>query len=91
MTPGPSLAMAEREDRHAARHGIRANPRRADGPVDDFGDTSVRLAVRPWCEPEHYFALRYELPERLKRAVKEAGGAMPTPQREIRLQQSPAP
>ena len=51
--------------------------------VDDFGDTSMRLVVRPWCAPDDWWALRYELPERMKGAVERAGGAMPTPQREI--------
>ncbi|MCB1932848.1 mechanosensitive ion channel family protein [Accumulibacter sp.] len=51
--------------------------------VDDFGDTSMRLVVRPWCAPDDWWALRYELPERMKEAVERAGGAMPTPQREI--------
>lgn len=51
--------------------------------VDDFGDTSMRLVIRPWCAPDHWWALRYELPERMKEAVERAGGAMPTPQREI--------
>lgn len=53
--------------------------------VDDFGDTSMRLVVRPWCAPDDWWALRYELPERMKEAVERAGGAMPTPQREIRF------
>lgn len=51
--------------------------------VDDFGDTSMRLVVRPWCAPDDWWALRYELPEQMKEAVEGAGGAMPTPQRQI--------
>lgn len=51
--------------------------------VDDFGDTSMRLVVQPWCAPDDWWALRYELPERMKEAVECGGGAMPTPQREI--------
>ena len=51
----------------------------------DFGDTSVKLAVRPWCEHTRYWELRYSLPERIRAAVESAGGSLPTPQREIRL------
>ena len=67
---------------------LAAEPRvlRAPPPqigIDDFGDTSMRLVVRPWCAPDDWWALRYELPERMKQAVEQGGGAMPTPQREI--------
>ena len=51
--------------------------------VVDFGDTSMRLVVRPWCAPDDWWDLRYGLPERMKEAVENSGGAMPTPQREI--------
>lgn len=51
----------------------------------DFGDTSVKLVVRPWCDHARYWELRYSLPERIREAVEAAGGSLPTPQREIRL------
>ena len=38
---------------------------------------------RPTPTLDDWWALRYELPERMKEAVERAGGAMPTPQREI--------
>lgn len=69
---------------------LRAEPRVLGDPspeigVDAFGDTSIRLVVRPWCAPDDWWSLRYELPARMKEAVERAGGAMPTPQREILL------
>jgi small conductance mechanosensitive channel len=80
-------------DLPAARAAIDAELRREarvlDQPppavgVADFGDTSARLVVRPWCRPADYWALRFELPERVKAAVERAGFSLPCPQREIR-------
>jgi small conductance mechanosensitive channel len=70
---------------------LASDPRILDDPpptvaVSDFGDTSAELVVRPWCRMSDYWALRYDLPERLKDAVEGAGGAMPTPQRSLRLE-----
>jgi len=73
---------------------LRREPRVSPEPppfvgVADFGDTSARLVVRPWCRPEHYWALRFELPERVKAAVEKAGFSLPCPQREIRWTDRP--
>lgn len=87
-----TLEIAIASDLVAVRRGLlemlAAEPRvlREPAPsigVDDFGDTSMRLVVRPWCAPDDWWALRYELPGRMKAAVEHAGGAMPTPQREL--------
>ncbi len=51
--------------------------------TSDFGDTSVRLVVRPWCRIEDYWDLRFELPEKMKSAIESAGSALPCPQRQI--------
>lgn len=53
--------------------------------VAEFGDTSARLVVRPWCQHEDYWQLRYEIPERLKDAVEAAGASLPCPQRDLRV------
>lgn len=53
--------------------------------TSDFGDTSVKLVVRPWCRIEDYWELRYALPERVKDAVEGAGSSLPTPKRDIAL------
>jgi small conductance mechanosensitive channel len=87
-----TLEIAIASDFAAVRRGLlemlAAEPRvlRKPAPhvgVDGFGDTSMRLVVRPWCAPDDWWALRYELPGRMKEAVERVGGAMPTPQREI--------
>jgi small conductance mechanosensitive channel len=51
--------------------------------ASDFGDTSVKLVVRPWCRQEDYWELRYSLPERIKDAIEAAGGSLPCPERRI--------
>jgi small conductance mechanosensitive channel len=53
--------------------------------VKNFGDTSSRLVIRPWCKPEEYWTLSVELPELIKAAIEAGGGAMPTPRRDILL------
>jgi small conductance mechanosensitive channel len=86
------LEISIASDLAAVRRGLlemlAAEPRVLREPVpqvgvSDFGDTSMRLVVRPWCAPDDWWELRYALPERMKEAVEAAGGAMPTPQREI--------
>jgi small conductance mechanosensitive channel len=51
--------------------------------IDNFGDSSAILVIRPWCRTEDYWNLRFELPERIKIAVDSVQASMPTPRREI--------
>jgi small conductance mechanosensitive channel len=53
--------------------------------ASDFGDTSVRLVVRPWCRHEDFFHLRFSLPEKVKDAVEAVGCSLPCPERRVRL------
>jgi small conductance mechanosensitive channel len=53
--------------------------------VSDYGNTAARFIVRPWCQHDHYWEVRYALPVKLKTAVEAAGYAVPTPQRDIQL------
>lgn len=56
--------------------------------VENFGDTSSQLVIRPWCKTEDYWRLQVELPEAIKAAIEAAGATMPTPQREVILVQA---
>lgn len=81
--------------RPAIDAALRADSRiLADPPpvvaASDFGDTSVKLVVRPWCRQEDYWALRYSLPECVKDAIEAAGCSLPCPERKIRLQREEA-
>jgi small conductance mechanosensitive channel len=76
--------------RGAIEELLRAEPRVLQEPAPmvaagGFGDTSANLVIRPWCEIEDYWELRYALPERIKDAVEAAGCSLPTPKREIEL------
>ncbi len=53
--------------------------------VSNFGDSSSQLTIRLWCSIDDYWSLQVELPEAVKDAVEAAGGAMPTPQRELMI------
>jgi small conductance mechanosensitive channel len=53
--------------------------------VSAYGDTAARFIVRPWCQHDRYWEVRYALPEKLKAVVEAAGYAMPTPQRDIQF------
>lgn len=82
--------------RAAIEAELRREPRVLEQPpprvgVAHFGDSSARLVVRPWCRPEDYWALRFELPERVKAAVEGAGFSLPCPQRAIRWTEGRAP
>ena len=77
--------------REAIAEVLRADSRVLEKPApvvaaSDFGDTSVNLVVRPWCEHQDYWGLRYSLPEQVKAAVERAGFSLPCPQRQLRLQ-----
>lgn len=95
------IEIAVQSDLPAARGAIAAaldaDPRVLKEPAalvaaSDFGDTSVKLVVRPWCRPQDYWDLRFSLPERVKDAVEGAGFSLPCPQRQIQLlrEQMPA-
>jgi small conductance mechanosensitive channel len=74
--------------KEAITNALATEPRLLHDPaafvgVENFGDTSAQLVIRPWCKTDDYWRLKYELPEKIKDAVEGAGGAMPTPQRDI--------
>lgn len=81
---GSSLADA----RAAIETALRAEPRVLAEPeaviaTAEFGDTSARIVVRPWCNHADYWDVLLALPEKLKDAIEAAGCSLPCPQREI--------
>ena len=76
--------------RPAIEAALRDDPRVLSEPApivaaSDFGDTSIRLVVRPWCQQQDYWELRFSLPERIKDAVEAAGASLPCPERRIHV------
>lgn len=51
-----------------------------------LADSSVNLAVRPWCAKDDYWSLYFDLNERVKAAFEGAGITIPFPQRDVHLQ-----
>ena len=51
--------------------------------VLELGDSSVNLAVRPYCKPQYYWKVYFELLEQIKLALDENGIEIPFPQRVV--------
>jgi small conductance mechanosensitive channel len=69
---------------------IDADPRALKDPapqiaVGELADSSVNILVRPWCKPEDYFSLRFDLTRRFKEELEAAGCSIPFPQNDVHL------
>ncbi|HXI01879.1 MAG TPA: mechanosensitive ion channel domain-containing protein [Candidatus Saccharimonadales bacterium] len=53
--------------------------------VDELGDSSVNLVVRPWCKKEDYWALKWDLTRAFKESLEAAGCSIPFPQRDVHV------
>lgn len=51
--------------------------------VSELADSSVNFVVRPWCKKEDYWAVKFDLTEKIKVAFDEEGIEIPFPQRTI--------
>jgi small conductance mechanosensitive channel len=74
----------------AIRHVLAAEPRVLQDPaptiaVGELGDSAVNLFVRPWCNREVYWALRWDLTRAIKEGIEHAGCIIPFPQRDVHL------
>ncbi len=58
--------------------------------VMELADSSVNLAVRPFCKPEHYWDVYFGTYEKAKLALDANGISIPFPQRDVHLIQSAA-
>jgi len=59
--------------------------------VSELSDSSVNLVVRPWCQKEDYWSLRYDLIRRFKEELEQGGCSIPYPQRDVHLHQVNGP
>ncbi len=55
--------------------------------VLELADSSVNFCVRPWVKTEDYWDLKFDLTEKIKIALDEAGISIPYPQTDIHLHQ----
>jgi small conductance mechanosensitive channel len=53
--------------------------------VSAMADSSVNFAVRPWCKPEDYFAVKFGVTEAIKKRFDAEGITIPFPQRDVHL------
>jgi small conductance mechanosensitive channel len=54
--------------------------------VANLGDSSVDIAVRPWCKGADYWGMRGDLTKQLKLALEAGGCSIPYPQHDVHLQ-----
>lgn len=53
--------------------------------VESLGDSSVNLAVRPHCHPDHYWDVYFDIYEQCKIALDDNGIEIPFPQMDVHL------
>ena len=51
--------------------------------VETLNSSSVDFLVRPFCEGQHYFDIRYSIPEQIKKALDAANIEIPFPHRKV--------
>jgi len=53
--------------------------------VEALADSSVNLAVRPYCKPEHYWDVFFDVNEQMKIALDKNKISIPFPQRDVHI------
>jgi small conductance mechanosensitive channel len=53
--------------------------------IDEFGDSSINIAVRAWAKTERFHVIRFAANQAIKEALSEANISIPFPQREVRM------
>lgn len=56
--------------------------------VSELGDSSVNFVVRPWVKTEDYWAVRWDLTERIKLGFDQRGFNFPFPSRDVYMHQA---
>lgn len=55
--------------------------------VSELGDSSINFVVRPWVKTEDYWAVRWDLTERIKLGFDQRGFSFPFPSRDVYMHQ----
>lgn len=53
--------------------------------VEQLGESSVDLLVGPYCHPDDYWGLRFDMFQKIKERLEAAGLTIPFPQRDVHL------
>ncbi|NRB41191.1 MAG: mechanosensitive ion channel [Pseudomonadales bacterium] len=69
---------------------LTADPRVLSEPapmvgVSELADSSVNLAIRPWCKVEDYWDVFFDMNEAIKTTLDEAKVVIPFPQRDVHV------
>ncbi len=89
-----SVGVAYDSDTDAAIAAITAKLAEIDGlsqdraiqiGIDEFGDSSINIAIRAWAKTERFHQLRFAANHAIKNALSEANISIPFPQREVRM------
>lgn len=92
------FGIAYGDDINQARESIltavRQDPRVLSDPAPDvwvtgMGDSAVNLLVVPWCHPDDYWGLKFDLYQKVKEALEAGGSTIPFPQRDLHLIDTP--
>ncbi len=59
--------------------------------VDSLADSSVNIQIRCWANRPDYWDIRWNFPEKVKKAFDEANISIPFPQRDVHLFQETSP
>lgn len=90
LTIGISYNANIKEAKEILLEVMRKNPNVLNNPapsvsVKELGDSSVNLAVRPWCKPQKYWDAYFDTLEECKIALDKNGIEIPFPQRDIHV------
>ncbi len=53
--------------------------------ITEYGDSSINLTIRSWCNTDHYWDVFFELNEQIKPTLDKAGISIPFPQRDVHI------
>ena len=53
--------------------------------VSELADSSVNFVVRPWCNRDDYWGMRFDMTRKFKERLESAGCSIPYPQHEVHL------
>lgn len=90
LTIGVAYEADFREAKRVLAEVLQNDPRVLKEPaptvaVSELGDSSVNLAVRPWCDPAVYWDVYFDTLENSKLALDSAGISIPFPQMDVHM------
>ena len=56
--------------------------------VDELAESSINFVVRPWVKTDDYWAVKWDLTERIKLGFDERGFNFPFPSRDVYMHQA---